>query len=193
MRTFYVLVIIFDIMILLMGVLVIADKYMRRRRVEHHFIFRPFIKGDKKGYALYDDEEKYVYYAVKEKEEDDYSLYTFKDCGSKQTSTHKVSVMLRNNNAPNYSGKTFMFDDKEVWGILSKRGYFFQKTIVNESLKQYKIRNDSKIIGYIRNWAETPEQYSLRTYDRKLDNLFLLLFAIARTEKKHSKSKKTDA
>ena len=186
MRLIFVAIIILDIAVLFMGAFFIFDKIMRKRRRkrELHYTFCPFEKETKRGYALYNDEGRYIFYAINEEEVDNCSVYSFKNSVTKRKTMHKVSEMLRNKNAPNFSKKTFYFDDKEIWKLLDSRGISIRATVVDDSLTQYKIEKYSETIAFIRKRKGSGRVYTMRTYDKDVNLLFLVLFAIAKTEEK---------
>lgn len=179
---------------MLIGAFLIFDKIMRKKRSkpEDHYSLHPFEKNEQRGYALYNDEERYVYYAVKEKTEDNCEVYYFKNCTTNSVNHHKISEILRNNNAPNFSRKSFYFNDKEIWKYLEKQGIGIRATIVEENLTQYKITRYSDIIAFIRKRAGSGRVYTMRTYEKNLDILFLVLFAIAKTNEKVNKDTKNE-
>ena len=185
MRLLFKLIIFVYIVVFIVGLLIIIDRLLRRRQVEYHYVFRPFEKDTKKGYALVDDSNRILYYAVRDGHDGNCDVYRFKNRITKFSSTHLVSDMLRNNNAPNFSRKSFYYDYEEIWRHLKKQGIVLQTTIVNDELTQYKIKKYSKIIAFARKKKETEKQYSMRTYEKRIDLLFLTLFAIALTEEKH--------
>ena len=194
MRLFVKAIIIFDILIILVGLFKIFDKIMRRKNriPESHYTLRPFEKNSNRGYALYNDDDRYIYYAVKEGEADNCDIYYFKNSLTKNASEHKISEILRNNKAPNFSKKTFFFDNEEIWKYLSKKGFYIQGTIVDENTTQYKIKKDSNTIAFIRKRKGSGRVYTMRTYEKNIDLLFLVLFSIAKTDEKVIKKEPTE-
>ena len=185
MRLIFKLIVVFDVLVVFAGLFFIFDKIMRNRNVEHHYVFRPFENGEKSCFGLFDDFNNCLYYAEKESEEDGVEIYKFKNGRNKLSSTHRISSLLRNNSAPNYSRRTFNFDKTDIWEYIKKHGYNLQTTIVDENLTQYKIHKNGRTIGFARKRKERGETYSLRTIDRNIEMIFILLFAIAKTDRKN--------
>ena len=186
MRFIFQVIVAVDIIVLVMGAFFIFDKIMRKRssKTEFHYSFYPFEKEGKRGYALYTDDNRYIYYTINEEESDGGFIYSFKNCATRKVKMHKVSEMLISKTAPNFSKKTFFFDDVEIWKYLDKKGISLRPTIVDDSLTQYKIERYSKPIAFARKRRGSGRLYTMRTYDKDIDLLFLVLFAIAKTEEK---------
>ena len=189
MRLIFKLIVVGDVFVVLAGLFFIFDKIMRNRNIELHYVFRPFEKGDKKGFGLFDDFGKCLYYALKDRDEDNAEVFTFKNGRTKLPSTHRISKLERNNNAPNYSRRTFTFDKTDIWEYIKKHGYNLQTTIVDDNLTQYKFHKNGRTIGFARKRKEKEGNYSVRTIDKDVEMLFILLFAIAKTDRKHTEQK----
>lgn len=186
MRFFVYIFIVFDVLVVLAGLFFIFEKTFRKIKVEHHYTFCPIKKDGMKGWALINDENKILCYSVKEGEENGNAVYRYKNRVTKLFSTHRVSQMLRNNKAPNFSRKSFYYDKDEIWNYLKKRGYFLQTTIIDDNMTQYKIKRGSRVVAFARKRRDNDNKYTLRTYEKKLDGLFLVLFAIGLTEEKYT-------
>ncbi len=186
MRFFVYIFIVFDVLVVLAGLFFIFEKTFRKIKVEHHYTFCPIKKDGMKGWALINDENKILCYSVKEGEENGNAVYRYKNRVTKLFSTHRVSQMLRNNKAPNFSRKSFYYDKDEIWNHLKKRGYFLQTTIIDDNITQYKIKRGSRVVAFARKRRDNDNKYTLRTYEKNLDGLFLVLFAIGLTEEKHT-------
>ena len=106
MRFFVYIFIVFDVLVVLAGLFFIFEKTFRKIKVEHHYTFCPIKKDGMKGWALINDENKILCYSVKEGEEKGNAVYRYKNRVTKLFSTHRVSQMLRNNKAPNFSRKS---------------------------------------------------------------------------------------
>ena len=190
MRLIFKIIVVVDVFVVLAGLFFIFDKIMRNRNIEHHFIFRPFEKGEKKGFGLFDDFDKCVFYALKEKEEENKEVYIFKNCRTKFFSTHKISKLNKNSGAPNFSRRTFEIDGEDIWEYLGKYGYYLQTTIVDDNLTQYKLHKNGRTIGFARKRKARGDSYSLRTIDKDIEMLFTILFAIEKTDIKQIENKK---
>ena len=183
MRLIFRAIVLLDIVVLLAGVFFIFDAIMKKKskKKEFHYTFRPFQKETKRGYALYNDNKQYIYYTIKEKENDKCSIYSFKNCLTKKIANHRVSALLKSKNSPNFSNRSFFFDDKEIWKYLENNGIGIRATLVNDSLTQYMIEKGQKTIAFIRKRKGSGRVYTMRTYEKNIDLLFLVLFAIAKT------------
>ncbi len=183
MRFLFKLIILIDVIVLLIGAYRIFDRFMRKRgrKKDTHFTFVPFENEGKLGYALITDDKTNVYYAVSEEQADDYSVYSFTNCLTNKKDKHRVSSLLKCRHAPNYSNRTFFFDNKEIWNYFEEKDLYFRSTILDENLTQYKIMRRQKTVAFIRKRRGSGNVYTMRTYEKSLDTLFLILFAFAKT------------
>ena len=184
MKIYVWAIIAFLVLVLFVGLFFLYGNIMKKRHIEKHYIFKPFKKNDSYGYAMENEGNKIVFYAIKKENGDNNStLYKFTNCKSKRTSTHRVGAIRKNEKAPNFSKKSFSYDNKDIWKYLEENGIFLETTIVDDNLTQYKISMNSKPIAFARKRKDSSAKYSMRTYENRVDLLFLTLFAIAKTEK----------
>jgi len=187
LKFFVIAIIVVFSIVLLLGVLYIVDKILRKRNVERHYTFYSFEQEDKHGYSLDDDNKKHVYYALKTGEEDKCAVYKFVNGKTKSAHKHRISGLGTNTQAPNFSKKSFLFDNVDIWDYLKKYRITVGATIIDNNITMYKIHSDGQPIAFAKKRKSKTKNskpvYSLRTYEKKLDLIFITLFAIARTEK----------
>jgi len=185
---FYVYVfILIDLVVLYLGISYIIGKFIRKSKKEHHYTFHPYEKNGQHGYVLEDDYGTVHYYALNSKDKGERAVFKFVNGTTKLFTNHSVSGPGNNPNAPNFTNTSFLLDEKDVWSALKKRGIWVETTIVSPELTLYKIEKDGKPIAFARKKAEnqTDERgfvYTMKTPEKRFELIFLLLFAIAKTE-----------
>ena len=187
MRLFVKLILIVYAAVLIAGVLFIFDRIYRKVRVERHYTFAPFKKDGKHGFSLDNDAGRHVFYAYNNKEDGDFAVFRFVKPFPRLTSVHKISGPGKNPKAPNFTNVSFLFDKEDIWDYLKNRGISIEMTVVDDKYALYKIRKDSKPVAFAKKRFYQDENvsrytYTMRTYELKKELLFIVLFAIAKTE-----------
>lgn len=208
MRLFVIVILFVYAVVLITGTLYILDKIYRKVRIERHYTFSQYKKDGKHGFSLNNDSKKTVFYAYNSKEEGNFAVFKFVNPIFKISSVHRISGPGKNTKAPNFTNISFLFDKEDIWDYLGNRGITIETTVVDDKYALYKIMKDSNPIAFAKKRFLQEDQgskytYTMRTYELRKELLFIVLFAIAKSEmfsdvikssKRHkSNTQKTDS
>ena len=193
MRLIFKLIVVVLALDFIAGIAIIIMKIMSRPKPEYRYTFKSFQDDSKHGYVMDDDNGNHVFYAVKAGEKDKRAIYKFTDVKKQKSSKHTISGLGNNDNAPNFTNASFLFDDTDIWEYLNKMGVDLQTTMVDDSLTSYRIKKGSEIVALATKRRDENDEnsyvYKLRTFEKETNYFFLSLFALARTEKNGIRSK----
>lgn len=206
MRLFVKVILMIDAVVLITGLLYILDRIYRKVRIERHYTFAPFKKDGKHGFALDNDSGRHIFYAYNSKEDGNFAVFKFVNPLFRVSSTHKISGPGKNPKAPTFTNISFLFDEDDIWVYLKNRGISIEMTVVDDKYALYKIMKDSKPIAFAKKRFQQEEgrskyTYTMRTYELRKETLFIVLFAIAKSEmfsdiikssKRHKHTEKAD-